>query len=102
MTWFVELPQPTIAAIAGIVLALMGLLVKWVSAYVPWLGEFLKQFEGSWGAALTTAIVVWLQNVLPGGDLSNISVLAVQLIVALVVYGLGKVGLARAKVAGFK
>jgi len=102
MSWFIELPQPTIVAIGGIVLAVLGLLIQWVSAYIPWLGSFLEQFKFEWGVALSAALVAWMQNALPGGELAGISTLAVQLVVALVLYGLAKVGLASRGVAGFK
>ena len=102
MSWFIELPQPTIVAIGGIVLAAFGLLIQWISGYAPWLAAFLEGYKLEWGMGLSALLVAWMQNALPGGDLAGVSILAVQLVVAVIVYALGKLGLAKAKVAGFK
>lgn len=99
---FVELPIETVALIGGVVTALLGLLVKWVGGYVPWLAVFLEKYQTEWGVALSAALVVWIQNALPGAELAGISLLVVQLVIAIVVYALGKLGLASYGVRGFK
>jgi len=97
----IELPVETIALIGGVVLGLLGLLIQWIGAYLPWLGTFLEQYKQEWGMALSALLVAWLQNALPGAELAGISVLAVQLVVAIAVFALGKLGLRKAKVQGF-
>ena len=98
---FVELPIETIALIGGIVLGLLGLVIQWVGDYLPWLGNFLEQFKREWGIALSAMLVAWMQNVLPGAEWAGVSVLAVQLVVAIIVIALGKLGLGAAGVRAF-
>jgi hypothetical protein len=102
MAWFVELPSNTQLAIGGIVLAAFNLLIQYVLAYVPWLAEFVGKYKGEWASALTVALLSWLQNVLPGGEYADVSVLGVQLVVAIVLVVLAKYGLRRAGVRAFQ
>lgn len=98
----IELPSNVIASIGGIVLALLGLAIHYIGSYVPWLESFLEKYRQEWGVALSAILVAWIQNGLPGGEYLEVSTLAVQLVVAAVVLGLSKLGLARLGVRGFK
>lgn len=101
MNWLIALPAETQTAIVGIFVGLVALAVKWVGSKWPWLGALLEAYATEWGMALAAIVIAWVQNTLPGGDLAGISVLAVQLVVAVIVYVLGKLGLGAAGVNGF-
>lgn len=98
---FVELPVVTQIAIGGIVTALLSLLIQYAGGYAPWLGAFLAKYKEEWGVAISAALVAYIQNALPGAEYAGVSVLAVQLVVAIVVLVLVKYGLAKARVRGF-
>lgn len=99
---FVDLPVVTQIAIGGIVTALLSLLIQFVGSYVPWLEAFLAKYKEEWGVAISAALVAWIQNALPGAEYAGVSVMAVQLVVAIVVLVLAKYGLAKARVRGFR
>ena len=66
--WLIELPEPTVAAVVALVVALLGVLIRFVSTYSPWLGEFLEKYREEWGTALGILLVNILQTYLPGGE----------------------------------
>lgn len=100
--WLIDLPTNTEVLIGGLVMALLGLLVNWVAAYVPWLGVFLEKYKTEWGVTLAALFVGYLETNLPGGEYAELSVLGVQLVVAAILLALGKLGLGKAGVRGFK
>lgn len=102
MNWLIELPVETSAAVVALVIALLGVAIRFVSMYVPWLGEFLEKYKEEWGTALGILVVNILQQYLPGGEWAGVMVMSVQLVVAVAVVLLAKFGLAKAGVRGFK
>lgn len=100
--WLIELPSETAAAVIALVVALVGVAIRFVAMYVPWLGDFLDKYKEEWGTALGIVVVNVLNTYLPGGEWAGVSVLAVQLVVAVVVVLLAKLGLKKAGVRGFK
>ena len=99
---FVELPQNVQAAVIAVVVALLGVLVRLIAMYVPWLGEFLEKYKEEWGTALGVFLVNILQQYLPGGEWAGVSILGVELVVAVAVILIAKYLLARAGARGFK
>ena len=100
--FLISLPEPTQAAVIALVVAVMGVLIRFIAMYVPWLGDFLEQYKEEWGTALGVVLVNVLQQYLPGGEWAGASVLAVQLVVAVLVVLLGKYTLKKAGARGFK
>lgn len=100
--FLISLPEPTQAAVIALVVALFGVLVRLVSMYVPWLGEFLDKYKEEWGTAVGIMLVNVLQQYLPGDEWAGASILAVQLVVAVVTVVIGKYLLKKAKVRGFQ
>ncbi len=100
--WLIELPEPTVAAVVALVVALLGVLIRLVSTYSPWLGEFLEKYREEWGTALGILLVNILQTYLPGGEWAGASILIVQLVVAVAVVLLAKLGLRKAGVRNFQ
>jgi hypothetical protein len=98
--WFVELPSETQVAIGVAIMVLVNILASFVVAYVPWLDGFIGKYKEEWAIALSGIVVVWLQNVLPEAY-PDLSVLAVQFVVGVVLALLAKYGLAKAKVKAF-
>lgn len=94
--WLIELPEPTVAAVVALVVALLGVLIRLISTQVPWLGEFLEKYREEWGTALGIMLVNVLQTYLPGGEWAGASILLVQLVVAVAVVLLAKYGLRKA------
>jgi len=94
--WLVSLPDPTIAAVISVVIALLGVLIRLIALKVPWLGDFLNTYKEEWGTALGILLVNVLQTYLPGGEWAGVSVLGVELIVAVVTVLLAKYGFRKA------
>jgi hypothetical protein len=101
MAWFIDLPAPTEGAILGIVLAVLTLAIQFLASYVPWLAAFLEQYKQEWAIALTGALVLALEAWLPGGDWADVSILGVQIVVAVLVIALGRIALNKLRVRGF-
>lgn len=100
--WLIELPEPTVAAVVALVVTLLGVLIRLVSTYSPWLGAFLEKYREEWGTALGILLVNILNTYLPGGEWAGASVLLVQLIVAVAVVLLAKLGLRKAGARNFQ
>jgi len=100
--FLINLPEPTQAAVIALVVALLGVVVRLVAMYVPWLGEFLDKYKEEWGTAVGILLVNVLNQYLPGGEWEGASVLAVQLVVAVVTVLVAKYLLKKAKARGFK
>ena len=100
--WLVELPEPTVAAVVAVVVALFGVLLRLVSTYVPWLGAFLEKYREEWGTAVGILLVNVLQTYLPGGEWAGTSILLVQLAVAVATVLLAKYGMRKAGARNFK
>ncbi len=100
--WLIELPEPTVAAVVALVIALLGVLIRFVATYSPWLGEFLEKYREEWGTALGILLVNILQTYLPGGEWAGASILLVQLVVAVAVVLLAKLGLRKAGARNLK
>lgn len=98
---FLELPSQTQALIVATVTVALNLLIQFVSTYVPWLGGFLQKYAQEWAIAISVAVVVWLQNVLPGAEYADLSLQAVTLVFTALLLWLSRVVLARAGVRGF-
>lgn len=96
LAWLVQLPEPTVAAVIALVVALLGVLIRLVSTYSPWLGEFLEKYREEWGTAIGILLVNILQTYLPGGEWAGASILIVQLVVAVAVVLLAKLGFRKA------
>lgn len=94
--WLVELPEPVVASVVALVVALLGVLIRLIATYSPWLGEFLEKYREEWGVGLGVLLVNTLQTYLPGGEWASVSVLAVELIVAVAAVLLAKLGLRKA------
>jgi len=84
MSYFVQLPDPTQAAVVALVVAVFGIALRYVTLYVPWLGEFLEKYKEEWGTALGVILVNLLQQYLPGGEWAGASILSVELVVVVV------------------
>ena len=84
---FVELPAEIQASLVGLVVALFALIVDYILGVLPpalgWLGDFLKKYQQEWALALGSALVVWLQNVLPSGY-EDVSIKGITFILALI------------------
>lgn len=80
---FVELPSSTQLAVISVVSTLVALGVTVLIAYAPFL-SWLEPFKEQWGAAAGLVALEWLQNVLPG-QYPEASILAVQLVLAVIV-----------------
>ena len=100
--FLISLPEPTQAAVIALVVAAFAVLVRLVTMYVPWLGEFLDKYKEEWGTAVGIMLVNVLNQYLPGEEWAGASVLAVQLVVAVLTVVLAKYGLKKAGVRGFK
>lgn len=88
VAYFVELPQSVQLAVIGLVVVLVDLAVTAAIAYLPWLA-FLEPYKEEWGLALGALAVQFLQNALPGGEYTAISILAVQLVLAILAVVMG-------------
>lgn len=99
--FLISLPEPTQAAVIALMVAVVGVLVRWMAMYVPWLGTFLDKYKEEWGTALGVLVVNVLQQYLPGGEWAGASILAVQLVVVVLTILVGKYLLNKAKVRGF-
>ena len=93
---FVEFDPTLQAGIIAAVIALVGVLIRFVASYVPWLGLFLEKYKEEWGTGLGVLLVNILQAKLPGGEWASVSVIGVELLVAVVVVLLAKLGAVRA------
>lgn len=100
--FLVSLPEPTQAAVIALVVAAVGVLIRLVAMYVPWLGEFLDKYKEEWGTAVGIYLVNLLQTYLPGGEWAGASILAVQLVVAVLTVLIGKYLFRKAGARGFK
>jgi len=100
--YLISLPEPTQAAVIALVVALFGVVVRLVAMYVPWLGEFLDKYKEEWGTAVGILLVNVLNQYLPGGEWEGSSILAVQLVVAVITVLVAKYLLVKAKARGFK
>jgi len=100
--FLINLPSDTQAAVVALVVAGVGMLVRLIAMYVPWLGEFLDKYKEEWGTALGIMLVNLLQNYLPGGEWAGASVLAVELIVAVLTVVLGKYLFRKSGARGFR
>lgn len=83
MNWFVELPSETQLGVLAVVAALVDLGVTALIAYVPWLA-FLEAYKAEWGMLAGAAVLAFLENLLPGGEWAAVSVIAVQLVLAII------------------
>ena len=100
MAWFVEIPNETKVSIGILILVVVNLAINFALAYVPWLGGLLQKYKEEIATALTALVVNALQNVLPDAY-PELSVLAVQFAVALLLVLVAKVVLARNGVRAF-
>lgn len=100
--FLISLPEPTQAAVIALVVAGVGVLIRLVSMYVPWLGEFLEKYKEEWGTAVGVYLVNLLQQYLPGGEWAGASILVVQLVVAVLTVLVGKYLFKKAGAKGFK
>ncbi len=98
----IALPEYVQVSVVALVVALVGVAIRFVAMYVPWLGEFLNKYKEEWGTALGILLVNVLQQYLPGGEWAGSMILLVQLVVAVAAVLLAKLGLAKAGVRGFK
>jgi len=90
---FVDLPESQEIAIAAIVSAVVALVFDFAITRVPWL-EYFRQYREAWSASLALLLIHGLENLLPTGS-DVLSVNAVGLLIAAVLYLLGRVALAR-------
>lgn len=97
---FVQLPDETKVAISGLILAVVNLLFMYAVSVVPWL-KFFEQYKEEWAMAISAALILWLENVLPEAY-PDAAILAVQLLVALGLIIVGKYLLKRNGVRGFQ
>ena len=79
---FVELPPDTQLAVAAFVAVAVDLLVTALISYAPWLG-WLADYKEEWAKVAAAFVLGLLQNALPGGEWTQVSILAVQLILAV-------------------
>ena len=102
MIFLVDLPEPVQVSVIAATIAVVALLVRLVSMYVPWLGMFLEKYKEEWGTSVGILLVNLLEQWLPGGEWVGVSILAVQLVVAVVIVVLGKYLFRKAGARGFK
>jgi hypothetical protein len=91
MSWLISLPEETAASVIALVVAVIGVLLRLVISRVPWL-EFLEKYKEEWGVALGIMLVNILNANLPGGEWETVSIIAVQLVVAVIGVLLAKFG----------
>ncbi len=99
MSWLIELPAETVAAVISLVIAVFGVLLRLLASYVPWLASFIERYREEWGTAIGILLVNIMQTYLPGGEWAGTSVLLVQLAVAVATVLLAKAALAKAGAA---
>jgi hypothetical protein len=99
LTGFVQLPDEQKAAIAGIFVAVFALIFDYLIGKYPFLA-FLRQYQEAWALALATTFTAWLENLLPA-DFGDIAIKLISLLIALVVYLLGRTMLVRRGVTAF-
>jgi len=100
--YLISLPPDTQAAVVALVVAGIGILIRLVANYVPWLGEFLDKYKEEWGTAVGIYLVNLLQTYLPGGEWAGVSILLVQVVVAVLTVVIGKALFRKAGARGFK
>jgi hypothetical protein len=96
---FVELPAEQKTAIAGIFVAVFALIFDFLIGKYPWL-SFFRQYQEAWALALATVFTAWLENVLPS-DFGEIAIKLVSLLIAVVLYLLGRTWLMKRGTQGF-
>ena len=100
--FFVDLPASVELSITAAVTAAFYLLARFIVAQLPWLGGFFERYAAEWALGLSVAFIGVLENFLPEAY-PEISVLAVQLVLAiLVAVGVGVKFLAGRNAKGFK
>lgn len=96
---FVDLPEGQELAITGIFITVVALLFDFSIGKFPWL-SFFKQYQEAWAVALAAVSITALENALPTGS-DEISINAVALLIAIVLYLLGRTWLIRRGVKSF-
>jgi hypothetical protein len=84
----VALPDQLQAAITLLVIFLVGWLFAKIAVWVPWLGEFLGQYKDQVSMAVSSALVLYAQQVLNTipAQFDPIVTIVLQLIVAILVF----------------
>jgi hypothetical protein len=59
---FVALPDDVKIGILALVGSALGLAFMWITAYVPWVGDFLNKYKEEWTAVLGYALIDLLEN----------------------------------------
>jgi hypothetical protein len=99
---FVQLPDAIRLGITALVIAVVGLVFMKIGELFPWAIPFLTKYKEEISLVLAGALIGWIENALPGGAYENISLLVVQIVLAvLALIGLFRT-LAKAGVKGFR
>ncbi len=85
---FVDLPPEQELAITSIVIAVVALALDWLIGRFPWL-EFFRQYREVWSLAVATLVIKYIENALPTGS-DPLSIPLVQMVIAALVYLLGR------------
>lgn len=96
---FVELPAEQKTAIAGIFVAVFALVFDYLIGRFPWLA-FFKQYQEAWALAAATVFTAWIENILPA-DFGDIAIKLISLVIAVILYLLGRTILMRRGTQGF-
>lgn len=96
---FIELPAEQKTAIAGIFMAVFALVFDYLIGRFPWLA-FFRQYQEAWALAAATVFTAWLENLLPA-DFGEIAIKLISLLIAVILYLLGRTLLKRRGVQGF-
>ena len=96
---FVDLPASQEIAITGIFISVLALVFDFAIGKFPWL-EFFRQYQIAWATSLSLLFVTALENWLPTGS-DYLSIQAVGLLIAAVLYLLGRSALRARGLAEF-
>ena len=84
LAYVVTLPADTQLAIAGLVGLVVMLVINLIGSHIPWAVPVLMKYKDEVSAVLSGALIGWLSNVLPGGAFENVSIIGINLVVALI------------------
>lgn len=97
---FVDLPDSQEMAINGVFVAVGALVFDFLIGRFAWL-EFFRQYREAWSLALSALAIRALENGLPTGS-DELSIKAVALLIAVVLYLLSRTALQRKGIEAFR
>lgn len=85
IAYLVTFPVETQLAILGLVGLLVNLALGYLGNYAPWSVPFLQRWKDELTALIAGGLTGWLATNLPGGNFEQVSILGVNLVIALLV-----------------